>query len=102
MQLSLLETIEPLVIDIPNRNRLFSPWKDERRNVHGLVHGVYVFGNLRCFWECIAAQLTANSSFAEARVEEIDNELKTVQDLANNPTLTTTGRRLATSLLGSP
>ena len=101
LQLSLVETIEPLIIDQQQGNHLYSPWRNELRTIHGLVHGVYVFGNLRYFWKCIAAQLSAHSSFAEARVRKLAGELATASDLESNPALTPMGRRLATSLLYS-
>lgn len=102
LQLSLAETAEPLIIDTPDERHVFSPWKNERRTVHGLVHSVYVFGNLRCFWNFVATHLTEYSSFAATRIKEIDSELIAVKDLVTNPALTTSGQRLATSLLVSP
>lgn len=102
LQLSLVETAEPLVIDIPDEERFFSPWRNERRTVRGLVHGVYVFRNLRYFWARIAKHLAEHSSFAERRIEKIDSELVAVKDLATNPALTLMGQRLASSLLVSP
>ncbi len=102
LQLSLVETAEPLVINTPDEMRVFSPWKNEQRTVRGLVHGVYVFGNLRYFWACISKIFAEHSSFAERRIETIDNELGAAKNLATNPTLTWIGQRLVTSLLVSP
>ena len=99
LQLSLVEHAEPLVVDTPDESRLFSPWKGEPRTVHGLLHGVYVFGNLRYFWRHIADDTTPDATFAERRIEEIDGELVTVQHLSTNPSLTEMGQRLATTLL---
>ena len=97
LQLSLVETFTPVVVEAPDMAHLFSPWKNEFRTVHGLVHGVYVFGNLRHFWNCIAMHSTEHSSFAEARIEEIDIELGSTKDLAFNPALTPMGQRLVAS-----
>ena len=102
LQLSLVETVEPLVLNTTDEVRVFSPWKNEQRTVRGLVHGLYVFGNLRYFWACIAEVFAEHSSFAERRIEKIDNELAAAKNLATNPTLTWIGQRLATSLLVSP
>ena len=99
LQLSLVETIEPLVVANQDETRFFSPWKNEPRTVHGLLHGVYVFANLRYFWGQIAGNATHDLAFAERRVEEIGRELAAVQQLLSNPALTAMGRRLATSLL---
>ena len=101
LQLSLMETTAPVIVDTPEKSLLFSPWKNEFRTVHGLVHGVYVFGNLRHFWKCIAAHATEYSSFAEARIEEIDIELATAKGLGSSPALTPMGQRLARSLIGA-
>ena len=101
LQLSLVETAAPVVVDTPDSTHLFSPWKDEFRTVHGLLHGVYVYGNLRHFWNCIATHSNEYSSFARARTEEIDIELETAKDLTLNPALTPIGQRLVASLIGS-
>ena len=99
LQLSLVETVEPLVISNEDEPRFFSPWKNEPRTVHGLLHGVYVFGNLRYFWSHIANNAIQGSAFAERRVEEIDSELATVKHLLSYPALTVMGQRLATKFL---
>ncbi len=101
LQLSLVESAEPLIVDSRSEARLFSPWKNELRTVHGLMHGVYVFANLRYFWNCIASANAERSSFAERRIDEIDRELAVVQDFSNHAALTSAGRRLARTLLFS-
>ena len=101
LQLSLVECIQPLVIDGPDDEPVFSPWKDEWRTVRGLVHAVYVFGNLRNFWMGVASKRPESSSFAQARIQTIDTEITRAAHLARNRSLTTAGRRLATSFLAS-
>ena len=101
LQLSLVERVEPLVIDGPDEEPVFSPWKDEWRTVRGLVHAVYVFGNLRRFWKGVAAKRPDSVPFARARVRTIDSEMARATHLAGDRTLTAAGRRLATSLLSS-
>ena len=101
LQLSLVECIQPLVIDGPDDEPVFSPWKDEWRTVRGLVHAVYVFGNLRNFWKGVASKQPESSSFAQARIQTIDTEMARAAHLARNRSLTTAGRRLATSFLAS-
>lgn len=99
LQLSLVERVQPLVIDGPDNAPVFSPWKDERRNVRGLVHGVYVFGNLRSFWKRLASKRPESSSFAQARVRTIDADMAGAAHLVRNKSLTAAGLRLATSFL---
>ena len=101
LQLSLVETIEPLVIGLPDEKPVLSPWKGGGRTVRGLVHAVYVFGNLRCFWKCIAARVPGSSSFASRRIETIEYEMARALHLAESQSLTPTGRKLAVSFLVS-
>ena len=99
LQLSLVERVWSLVIDVPNEEPVFSPWKDEWRTVRGLVHAVYVFGNLRCFWKGVASKQPDSSSFAQARIQTIDTEMAAAAHLLRCESLTAMGRRLATSFL---
>ena len=99
LQLSLVERIQPLVIDDSDEELVVSPWKEEWRTVRGLLHAVYVFGNLRSFWKGVAAERPESSSFARARIQTIDSEMARATHLAGDRTLTAAGRRLATSIL---
>ena len=101
LQLSLVERVQPLVIDDPDEEPVFSPWKDEWRSVRGLMHAVYVFGNLRSFWKGVTSKRPESSSFAQARIRTIDVEMASAVHLASNKSLTAAGRRLATSFLSS-
>ena len=101
LQLTLVERVESLVIDVPGETPVFSPWKNERRNVRGLMHAVYVFGNLRCFWRCVAVDVPELASFARTRIETIDREMDGARQLATNCSLTAMGQRLARSCLDS-
>ena len=101
LQLSLMETVEPLVTNSQDKTRCFSPWKNEQRTVHGLLHGVYAFGNLRYFWICVAGNTQQYTAFAERRIEEIDRELAAVKQLPTNSTLSAMGQHLAKNLLRS-
>ena len=101
LQLTLVERIESLVIDVPRESLVFSPWKNELRNVRGLLHAVYVFGNLRCFWKRVATNVPESSSFARKRIETIDGEMDDAKQLVTNGSLTAMGRRLARSCLVS-
>ena len=99
LQLSLVERVELLVFERANEKRLFSPWKQEMRDVRGLLHAVYVFGNLRCFWQRVASRSPQSSSFARSRIAAISEELAEVSTLARSRSLTRAGRLLAESFL---
>ena len=101
LQLSLVEAAEPLVLENQREKYLFSPWKNEPRSVHGILHGVYVFGNLRYFWNYFTGSTQQYSAFAERRIEEIGRELATVAQFPTNPALSAMGQQLAKSLLHS-
>ena len=101
LQLSLVERVEPLVIDGPDEEPVFSPWKDEWRTAQGLLHAVYVFGNLRRFWKGVASKRPESSAFAQARIRTIDAEMADATRLVENRSLTVAGRGLAASFLPS-
>ena len=97
LQLSLVERVEPLIIDGAEHEQVFSPWKEGERTMRGLLHAVYVFGNLRYFWKRVAANCPNSSTFAENRIETINQEMSSVRHLLDSPLLTATGRCLASS-----
>ena len=99
LQLSLFEKAEPLVMYNSDDSLIYSPWKGERRTLQGLVHGIYVFGNLREFWSHVVKRRPQNVEFGKARVSAIETELFGVTHIVNYFGLTTSGRRLASSIL---
>ena len=101
LQLSLVEKVEPLVAEDACATSVYSPWRGEKRTPQGLVHAVYVFGNLRHFWKSIASMRPAASRFAEARAKTIDREMKQAAHVASSEALTASGRRLAALFIAS-
>ena len=101
LQLSLVERVQPLVADDSNQKPVFSPWKDEVRTVGGLLHAVYVFGNLRSFWKDIASKRQDSRSFAQGRIQTIDSEIARAAHVVDNVSLTSAGRMLANSFVSS-
>lgn len=99
LQLSLVERVEPLVVDGTENEPVLSPWKEGERTLPGLLHAAYVFSNLRCFWKRVAIAHPNSSSFARKRVEVIDQEIYSARHLVDSPSLTATGRSLATGVL---
>ena len=97
LQLSLVERTEPLIIDGAQHELVFSPWKEGDRTMRGLLHAVYVFGNLRYFWKRVAANCPNSSTFAENHIETINQEMSSIHHLLDSPLLTATGRCLASS-----
>ena len=99
LQLTLVERAQSLVMVNIGETLVHSPWKGERRTLQGLVHGVYVFGNLRVFWSDIVNQRPHSAEFGKARVSAIEAEMLDVVHLADSYNLTTLGHRLASSFL---
>ncbi len=101
LQLSLVERILPMVVSNPGgeSEQVLSPWAGEGRSVQGLLHGVYVFSNIRFFWETVAEQVPAVSGFADDRIAVLDRQLVDASHLSLCAELTPAGRRLANVLL---
>ena len=97
LQLSLVERLEPLVIDGAEHEFVSSPWKEGKRTIRGLLHAAYVFNNLRYFWKRVVTNFRTSSSFAEKRIDTINQEMVGARPLLNSPLLTATGRLLASS-----
>ena len=95
LQLSLVESVEPLTVEGAENEPVFSPWREDGRTMRGLLHAVYVFSNLRYFWERVAMERPTSSSFASNRVEAIDREISSARHLLDRPSLTVAGRALA-------
>lgn len=99
LQLSLIEKAIPLIMDNGDNTLAYSPWKGERRTLQGLVHGIYVFGNLRTFWSDVVSQRPDSSEFGKARVSAIEAEMLDVTSLVTARNLTSSGQWLASSFL---
>jgi hypothetical protein len=87
LQLTLVEDIQTLVI--PGGAKYFSPWRNEYRDAHGLIHGVYVFHVIDRF---LAHLCTVNKSdqqgYMKRRRKQIAKELAAIQSLRDSPELT--------------
>ena len=98
LQLSLVERVEPLVVEGAEHEPVFSPWREGERTISGLLHAVYVFSNLRYFWKRVAMERSNSSVFARNRVEAIDQEMYSARLLLDRPSLTAAGRTLTTGV----
>ena len=95
LQLSLIERSQPLVADGAQGQKVFSPWRKEERSIGGLLHAIYVFGNLRHFWQQAAPRRFGLSAFAEARLDSINSEMEMAADLLERRQLTSLGRSVS-------
>lgn len=101
LQLSLIERVEPIIINGGHEQPVSSPWREGERSLSGLLHAIYVFGNLRQFWMRLASHSPGVSSFAQGRVAAIENEMSGAAHILESQSLSAMGRRLATSFLSS-
>ena len=101
LQLSLVERVQPLVSDDAAEQMAFSPWKQEDRHLRSLLHGVYVFGNLRSFWNRCVTMLPDSLAFARARADTINSEVSAAVSLLDCRHLTPSGRLMTKSILGA-
>ena len=101
LQLSLIERIQPLVADGAKEQKVFSPWRQGERSIGGLLHAIYVFGNIRHFWRQVADIRPRLTAFAHTRINSIDSELMEASDLIRLRNLTSMGRLVSESLLNA-
>ena len=101
LQLSLIERVEPIIINGSYEQTVSSPWREGERSLSGLLHAIYVFGNLRQFWMRLVSHSPGVSSFAQGRIAAIENEMSNAAHVLENQSLSAMGRRLATSFLSS-
>ena len=102
LQLSLIERIRPLVADGAEEQRVLSPWRQGERSIGGLLHAIYVFGNLRCFWRQVACTCPSFRAFAQARVESINIEVSMAVSSLESRHLTQLGRAISKPFLDTP
>jgi HEXXH motif-containing protein len=101
LQLTQLELVQPLVDD--RQTMLWSPWKEEPRDLQGNLHGLYVF---RCVGEFLRRlqerdRLTGSAAaWIKQRLSDIEQEVSLLPlgDLASG--LTGEGRLFLSSLAG--
>jgi uncharacterized protein len=97
-KLYLLERLFPMV---ESRELVVSPWREDLRPPSGLLHGVFVFVELRRFWKYVLDQ-----GPERLRQHSLDQLVETERNLAQacrtlrTCSLTSAGRALATLLEG--
>lgn len=101
LKLTLIEDHIDL-IELNSNETFYSPWRDEKRPLRGVLHGMFVFKAIKDFYILIAKEYTLNtieSQFIKCRINEIDKELKLLENFPNTKGLTVYGNLLATKLL---
>ena len=80
LQLSSIERICPLVRNDAEPEFVYSPWRDERRPLGGVIHGLFVFRGVEMLWIRATNNHLGNVfNFAKDRVEEIRRQRSLVK-----------------------
>lgn len=95
LQLSLLENKYSLYSE--DSQKMYSPWKGEKRNSRGILHALYVFSNLKSFW--LDVYKKSDCKFAASRINEIRSQIDTIDHYSLNSFYTANGLKLANSCL---
>jgi HEXXH motif-containing protein len=99
LKLSLIEQIVPLVKP-DTGNRYYSPWRDEPRPAHGVMHGLFVFRAVFDFFRSLNGQTRASiKDHLDFRQEQIIEEFRQLDQFDRCPDLTSDGAILIKNLL---
>lgn len=100
LKLTLVEEVLSLV-NTQSSAVYFSPWRDEMRPAQGVLHGLFVFRAIHDFYQLLFP-ITNDASakdFLSFRIEQIHDEICSLNSFANCPDLTPAGATLTENLL---
>jgi hypothetical protein len=99
LQLTLIEHVVSLLAS--SKQRHFSPWREEFRNSQGLLHGLYVFRVVDCFFEYLLRGVTLplELSHIVSRRCEIGKQFKRIESFQFSSDLTLLGACFVKALL---
>lgn len=99
LQLTLIEKKVSLISDASKK--FYSPWRDELRPVHGVLHGLYVFGVLREFYGSLEKLdlFEKNIDLISDRQETIGKQIEQVKLFGFEPSLSDDGQALVRRIL---
>jgi HEXXH motif-containing protein len=102
LKLTLIEQICPLIQPGTNA-KFFSPWRNEKRPVNGVLHGLFVFKAINDFYKMVLQLISSfeEQDFCTWRMEEIEKEFSLIKSLPANLGLTPAGASLSAYLLPS-
>lgn len=103
LKLTLIETHIEL-IEANTKEMFYSPWRDEKRPLRGVLHGIFVFRAIKDFYSLLTTSkdYSHNSTeiqFIKLRIEEIEKEFESLKDFPNSNGLSIFGKSLASKLL---
>lgn len=96
-RLYLLDEALPLTIPTTEPKSYFSPWKRTMRDIHGMLHAIYVFSRLAWFWHTVGNKLPELEQYAARCVKEQIVQLETATAGLSTDELTESGHRVLES-----
>lgn len=93
LQLTLIERVVTLIN--PSNTEYFSPWRREYRTAQGVLHALYVFRVIDCFFgEVLNRKLIASKYFdyLHERKNEIASQANWIKEFSDCPELTDLGK----------
>ena len=100
LQLTLIEKVTPLVASAVSQ--YYSPWRNDLRNIGGMLHALYVFRVIECFFQDLVRQdifAKRITEYLNERRKEICCQANEVQYLADCQELTLLGNKLVKNLM---
>ena len=96
----LIESLVPLVE--PTKDTYFSPWRNEHRSPPGVLHALYVFRVIDSFFDALLIEGQTSESLryhAIKRMAEITQQIESIRDFRECPSLPDEGTAFVTRLL---
>jgi hypothetical protein len=100
LQLSLVERVVALIRS--DLTSFFSPWRNEMRTSRGLLHALYVFRVIDCFFRDLLVQKslsTEHEVYVQDRRQQICEQIREVHGFMRSPDLTQVGRVFVSKLI---
>jgi HEXXH motif-containing protein len=100
LQLTLVERV--VALTNPTNGRYFSPWRGEYRTAQGLLHALYVFRVIDCFFgELLNRRLIPSiySEYLHQRKHEIAGQFNKIREFSDCPELTNLGKNFVQKLV---
>lgn len=102
LMLTLIETHVEL-IGLNSKETFYSPWRDEPRQIRGVLHGLFVFRGLLGFYKLMENIFSTSNElgYIQLRIDQIKRDIYQLKEFASCSDLTKDGAILTANLLPS-
>ena len=100
LQLTLIENLVPLIV--PGGELIYSPWKEELRTPQGIMHAIYVFKVIDCFYQKLIRDAVfelEEKNFLLERRNEISQQIGETTCFRTCPDFTREGKMFVQRLM---